>query len=327
MEPDFQDVMEVPWKPDPSFSSSTSSSTSSLFDEQLKELVIEVNLDTLFMCAVHACPKSCNQDGYCDNHAGMAPTSVANDDGTTLSAVVATSSVTTSSTTTMLCQHTKCRHAAKVFQEYGHFCSRHAVTVPCGFPRCREKALDGSSMCCKHAHQASSMRRELAARSQTARTCRTDGCYKVRQGRGYCTAHEKLLIATGQLAIKTRAVDIAFTMCCFPECTKHAQRNRFCCKHGKELVLQAKSVADKGLTNQSYEEILDLLQKKLRRCQYVGCEKNARYNQLCTMHYHQRNRAASESDIVAEAMCIAPPTSTMPTVSPDGTRHGLASAL
>ncbi|KDO26183.1 hypothetical protein SPRG_08545 [Saprolegnia parasitica CBS 223.65] len=302
MEPGFSeysDVMDVAWKPEPP------SSSSSLFDERLKELVIEVNLDTIFMCAVHGCPKSCNDDGYCEDHAGMAPTSVA-----------ATSSVTTfSASTTILCQHIKCRHAAKVFQEYGHFCSRHAVTVPCGFPRCREKAPDGSSMCCKHADQAQSMRRELAARSQTARTCRTDGCYKVRQGRGYCTAHEKLLIATGQLAIKIREVDIAFTMCCFPECTKHAQRNRFCCKHGKELVLQAKSVVDKGLTNQTYEEILDVLQKKLRRCQSVGCEKNARYNQLCTMHYHQRNRAASESDLAAEAIIAAPPTHPMPTVS------------
>ncbi|OQR83517.1 hypothetical protein ACHHYP_14604 [Achlya hypogyna] len=244
------------------------------FDDQLRELIIDVNLDQIFMCAVHGCPKSCNDDGYCDVHAPNAG----------------------------LCQNASCNQVASVAQEFGRFCQRHAVAFPCGFPRCREKAAHSSSMCAKHASQAPSMRRELASRSQNARMCRTEGCYKVRQGRGYCTAHEKLLIATGRLEIKKREVDIAFTMCCFPACKKHAQRNRFCCKHGKELSEQARAAVDEGLTAQTYEEVLEVLQKTLRRCQHAGCQKNARYNQLCTMHYHLYNRGGDADDSEVSAL-------------------------
>ncbi|RHY50261.1 hypothetical protein DYB26_001339 [Aphanomyces astaci] len=198
------------------------------------------------------------------------------------------------------CQFARCQHPAKVVHGYGFYCNRHVVSIPCGFPRCRDKANIASNMCLKHADKLDAA--ELSPRSQSTRTCRTDGCFKVRQGRGHCTAHEKLLIAMGKLQCKQRDnMTIAFTMCCFPECTKHAQRNRFCCKHGKELHVQAQAMVDRGTSIHSFDEILTAIHNTLRRCQYDRCEKNARYNQLCTTHYHLKHGRPSQSPHIVAA--------------------------
>ncbi|KAF0687195.1 Aste57867_21051 [Aphanomyces stellatus] len=279
--------------------------------DDMKELIIDVNLDTIFLPSSHltssptssngcrgvASPTVASLDAYLCSTTAAAPTvtaSVVASPSSSMAAAAGCLPSSSSSACKQKCQYANCRHPAKVVQEYGYFCNRHAVNFPCGFPRCREKAVDKSSMCRKHADQVHAMGTELSTRSQTTRMCRTEGCFKVRQGRGHCTAHEKLLIATGQMASKKRDVDIAFTMCCFPQCTKHAQRNRFCCKHGKELSVQAQAVYDRGATSQTYEEILAIMQKNLRRCQFGGCEKNARYNQLCTTHYHLKTTQSSQ---------------------------------
>ncbi|CAK4415171.1 unnamed protein product [Aphanomyces euteiches] len=197
------------------------------------------------------------------------------------------------------CSYHDCPNRAKVIQTYGVFCNRHAVVFPCGFPGCRDKAPTNGTRCAKHAEQGTAMLDEaLAVRSQSIPVCRTKGCFKNDQGRGYCRGHEKLMMATGQLphAINKRRLNSAYTMCCYPGCNKHSQRNHLCRIHGNELIKQAQQLIDTKQTSLSFEEVLADLQKKLRRCTHPDCEKNAQRDRLCTTHFHLRGQVEKGLD-------------------------------
>ncbi|RHY26576.1 hypothetical protein DYB32_007485 [Aphanomyces invadans] len=197
------------------------------------------------------------------------------------------------------CSYHDCPNRAKVSQSYGIFCNRHAVVFPCGFPGCRDKAPTNGTRCPKHQEHGTTMLDEaLAVRSQSIPVCRTKGCFKNDQGRGFCRGHEKLMMATGQLphAINKRRLNSAYTMCCYPNCGKHSQRNHLCRIHGNDLIKQAQHLVDTKQTTQSFEDTLASLQRELRRCTHPDCDKNAQRDRLCTTHYHLRGQAEKGLD-------------------------------
>ncbi|OQR83513.1 hypothetical protein ACHHYP_14608 [Achlya hypogyna] len=189
------------------------------------------------------------------------------------------------------CSYHECHNRAKVVQSFGIFCNRHAVVFPCGFPGCREKAPTNGTRCAKHEGNMLQLDEALSVRSQSIPVCRTSGCFKNDQGRGYCRGHEKLMMATGQLphAINKRRLNSAYTMCCYPNCNKHSQRNHLCRIHGNELIKQAEAVAH--ATGEPFDTVLGRLQKDLRQCTHPGCEKNAQRDRLCTTHFHMKGQA------------------------------------
>nr|CCA16015.1 ATPdependent DNA helicase putative [Albugo laibachii Nc14] len=109
------------------------------------------------------------------------------------------------------CDYHNCPNRARVLQMYGKFCNRHVIVAPCGFPGCRDKAAAKFSMCTKHISLGKEALHDvLANRAQNVPVCKTLGCFKNDQGRGYCRGHEKLLMATGRLPkhIKQKAVHL-----------------------------------------------------------------------------------------------------------------------
>ncbi|KAG7392504.1 hypothetical protein PHYPSEUDO_000192 [Phytophthora pseudosyringae] len=113
------------------------------------------------------------------------------------------------------CQFHDCPNRARVSQYYGKFCNRHVIVAPCGFPGCREKAMERAAMCIKHMEQGKEALQEiLDARSQNVPVCKMSGCFKNDQGRGYCRGHEKLLMATGCLPshINKRRLNMSFNL-------------------------------------------------------------------------------------------------------------------
>lgn len=210
------------------------------------------------------------------------------------------------------CQFHNCPNRARVSQAYGKFCNRHVIVAPCGFPGCRDKALLNSSMCDKHLAQGKeALHQILASRAQNVPVCRTFGCFKNDQGRGYCRGHEKLLMATGRLPkhINKRRLNSAYTMCSYPGCNKHSQRNHLCRTHGNLITKQAEELFSRS-QGETYEEILSRLQKDVRKCTHPSCTKNSQRDRLCTMHYYekhnlQRDGASSSS---AEQISDSPET-------------------
>lgn len=193
------------------------------------------------------------------------------------------------------CQFHHCPNRARVLQAYGKFCNRHVIVAPCGFPGCRDKALVNSSMCEKHLAQGKeALHHILASRAQNVPVCRTFGCFKNDQGRGYCRGHEKLLMATGRLPkhINKRRLNSAYTMCSYPDCQKHSQRNHLCRTHGNMIMKQAEELA--ATTSDSYEDILARLQKDIRRCTHPSCTKNSQRDRLCTMHYYEKHNLSRD---------------------------------
>ncbi|TMW60632.1 hypothetical protein Poli38472_000674 [Pythium oligandrum] len=194
------------------------------------------------------------------------------------------------------CQYHNCPNRARVSQAYGKFCNRHVIVAPCGFPGCRDKARINSSMCDKHlAEGKDALHRILASRAQNVPVCRTFGCFKNDQGRGYCRGHEKLLMATGRLPkhINKRRLNSAYTMCSYPNCNKHSQRNHLCRTHGNLILKQAEELA-KQSSSESFEDILARLQKEVRRCTHPTCTKNSQRDRLCTMHYYEKQNGLRE---------------------------------
>lgn len=190
------------------------------------------------------------------------------------------------------CQYAGCPNRARVEQVYGKFCNRHVIVAPCGFPGCRERAMARASMCERHALEGKdALHQILNARAQNVPVCRTFGCFKNDQGRGYCRGHEKLLMATGRLPkhINRRRVNNAYTMCSYPGCAKHSQRNHLCRTHGNLVMKQAEELAARGGSSESYDEILLRLQKDIRRCSHPSCTKNSQRDRLCTMHYYEKH--------------------------------------
>nr|CCA25486.1 conserved hypothetical protein [Albugo laibachii Nc14] len=198
------------------------------------------------------------------------------------------------------CEFHNCLNRARVSQIYGKFCNRHVIVAPCGFPGCRDKAMNKSSMCVKHLSLGKdALHRVLANRAQNVPVCKTLGCFKNDQGRGHCRGHEKLLMATGRLPkhINKRRLNSAYTMCSYPHCSKHSQRNHLCRTHGNLIIKQAREVAAQS-TDESFDEILTRLQKDVKRCTHPNCTKNSQRDRLCTMHYHEKNNTQSSGEKV-----------------------------
>ncbi|KAL4095937.1 hypothetical protein PRIC1_009304 [Phytophthora ramorum] len=66
------------------------------------------------------------------------------------------------------CQFHGCPNRARVAQAYGNFCNRHVIVAPCGFPGCRDKAMERAAMCVKHMEQGKeALQKILDARSQS----------------------------------------------------------------------------------------------------------------------------------------------------------------
>ncbi|GLD91685.1 hypothetical protein PINS_up000218 [Pythium insidiosum] len=194
------------------------------------------------------------------------------------------------------CQYFNCPNRARVSQAYGKFCNRHVIVAPCGFPGCRDKAMTNTSMCEKHlAEGKEALHRVLAARAQNVPVCRTFGCFKNDQGRGYCRGHEKLLMATGRLPthINKRRLNSAYTMCSYPDCNKHSQRNHLCRTHGNVVQQQAQELAKRS--TESFETILARLQKEIRRCTHPTCTKNSQRDRLCTLHYYEKSQRRDQT--------------------------------
>lgn len=190
------------------------------------------------------------------------------------------------------CQFHDCPNQARVSQSYGKFCNRHVIVAPCGFPGCRDKAMDRGAMCATHTEQGKeALQKILDARSQNVPVCKISGCYKNDQGRGYCRGHEKLLMATGRLPphINKRRLNSAYTMCSYPDCTKHSQRHHLCRTHGNLLIKQARDMADRPGATDTFEDILSRMQKEIRRCTHENCSKNSQRDRLCTMHYSEKH--------------------------------------
>lgn len=202
------------------------------------------------------------------------------------------------------CQFPDCPNRARVSQSYGKFCNRHVIVAPCGFPGCRDKAMDRAAMCAKHLEQGKEALQEiLKARSQNVPVCKTSGCFKNDQGRGYCRGHEKLLMATGRLPphVNKRRLNSAYTMCSYPDCPKHSQRNHLCRTHGNLIIKQAQELADRPGATESYEEVLARMQKEIRRCTHENCSKNSQRDRLCTTHYFEKHHLQKESSTSASS--------------------------
>lgn len=188
------------------------------------------------------------------------------------------------------CQFHNCPNRARVSQAYGKFCNRHVIVAPCGFPGCRDKALLNASMCEKHLQEGKdALHKVLATRAQNVPVCRTFGCFKNDQGRGYCRGHEKLLMATGRLPkhVNKRRLNSAYTMCSYPGCDKHSQRNHLCRTHGNLISKQAEELYTRS-NGETFEEILLRLQQNVRKCTNPTCTKNSQRDRLCTMHYYEK---------------------------------------
>lgn len=189
------------------------------------------------------------------------------------------------------CQFHNCPNRARVSQAYGKFCNRHVIVAPCGFPGCRDKALLNASMCEKHLQEGKdALHKVLATRAQNVPVCRTFGCFKNDQGRGYCRGHEKLLMATGRLPkhVNKRRLNSAYTMCSYPGCDKHSQRNHLCRTHGNLITKQAEELYTRS-NGETFEEILSRLQQNVRKCTNPTCTKNSQRDRLCTMHYYEKH--------------------------------------
>ncbi|KAE9002864.1 hypothetical protein PF005_g15594 [Phytophthora fragariae] len=202
------------------------------------------------------------------------------------------------------CQFLDCPNRARVSQSYGKFCNRHVIVAPCGFPGCRDRAMERAAMCVKHMELGKQpLQTILDARTQNVPVCKMSGCFKNDQGRGYCRGHEKLLMATGRLSahINKRRLNSAYTMCSYPECNKHSQRNHLCRTHGNLVIKQAQELADRPDASESYEEILSRMQKDLRRCTYENCTKNSQRDRLCTVHYYEKHNLGKVGSISANA--------------------------
>ncbi|KAG3228472.1 hypothetical protein PC129_g1036 [Phytophthora cactorum] len=171
------------------------------------------------------------------------------------------------------CQFPDCPNRARVSQSYGKYCNRHVIVAPCGFPGCRDKAMERASMCATHMEQGKEALQEiLNARSQNVPVCKMSGCFKNDQGRGYCRGHEKLLMATGRLPphINKRRLNSAYTMCSYPDCNKHSQRHHLCRTHGNLIIKQAQELADRPGATESYEEILGRLHKEIHWIRFAN---------------------------------------------------------
>lgn len=204
-------------------------------------------------------------------------------------------------TKTDKCQFLNCPNRARVAQAYGMFCNRHVIVAPCGFPGCRDRALANASMCERHLSEGKdALHRVLATRAQNVQTCHTFGCFKNNQGRGYCRGHEKLFMATGDLPkhVNKRRLNSAYTMCSYPGCSKHSQRNHLCRTHGNLITKQAEELhsrrtaaasASAASTSESFEDILTRLQQDIRKCTQPTCTKNSQRDRLCTLHYYEKH--------------------------------------
>jgi hypothetical protein len=202
------------------------------------------------------------------------------------------------------CEFPACPNRARVSQTYGKFCNRHVIVAPCGFPGCREKAVERVSMCEKHMDLGKeALQVILDARSQNVPVCRMTGCFKNDQGRGYCRGHEKLLMATGRLPahVNKRRLNSAYTMCSYPECNKHSQRHHLCRTHGNLIMKQAQELADRPGATESYEEILSRMQKEIRRCTHENCTRNSQRDRLCTTHYYEKHNLQKDGSAAGAA--------------------------
>ncbi|KAF4323676.1 hypothetical protein JM18_001271 [Phytophthora kernoviae] len=191
------------------------------------------------------------------------------------------------------CEYHSCPNRARVSQAYGKFCNRHVIVAPCGFPGCRDKAAEQAVMCTKHLKEGKdALYKILANRPQNVPVCRQFGCFKNDQGRGYCRGHEKLLMATGRLPphINKRRLNSAYTMCSYPDCNRHSQRNHLCRTHGNLVKNQAQELAERPENEKKFEEILDRMQKEIRRCTHENCTKNSQRDRLCTLHYYEKHK-------------------------------------
>lgn len=198
------------------------------------------------------------------------------------------------------CQFHNCPNRARVVQAYGKFCNRHVIVAPCGFPGCRDRANVHASMCEKHlAEGKEALHRVLANRAQNVPVCRTFGCFKNDQGRGYCRGHEKLLMATGRLPkhINKRRLNSAYTMCSYPGCNKHSQRHHLCRTHGNLIAKQAEELHARSTTDETYDEVLARLQKDVRKCTHPSCTKNSQRDRLCTIHYYERHNLQRDGSV------------------------------
>ncbi|CEG45343.1 atpdependent dna helicase [Plasmopara halstedii] len=196
------------------------------------------------------------------------------------------------------CQFHDCPNRARVSQSYGKFCNRHVIVAPCGFPGCRDKAMDRGAMCATHTEQGKeALQKILDARSQNVPVCKISGCFKNDQGRGYCRGHEKLLMATGRLPphINKRRLNSAYTMCSYPDCSKHSQRHHLCRTHGNLLIKQARDLADRPGATDTFEDILSRMQKEIRRCTHENCSKNSQRDRLCTTHYSEKHNLQKDA--------------------------------
>ncbi|EGZ28254.1 hypothetical protein PHYSODRAFT_466946 [Phytophthora sojae] len=202
------------------------------------------------------------------------------------------------------CQFYDCPNRARVSQSYGNFCNRHVIVAPCGFPGCRDKAMERAAMCAKHMELGKQpLQAILDARTQNVLVCKMSGCFKNDQGRGYCRGHEKLLMATGRLPahINKRRLNSAYTMCSYPDCNKHSQRHHLCRTHGNLIIKEAQELANRPDASESYEEILSRMQKDIRRCTHENCTKNSQRDRLCTVHYYEKHHLRKDGSMPANA--------------------------
>ncbi|CAI5730305.1 unnamed protein product [Peronospora farinosa] len=203
------------------------------------------------------------------------------------------------------CKFPDCPNQARVSQYYGDFCNRHVIVAPCGFPGCRDKAMERAAMCVELGKEA--LHETLNLRTQNVPVCQTLGCFKNDQGRGYCRGHEKLMMATGHLPphINKRRLNSAYTMCSYPECTKHSQRHHLCRTHGNLLIVQAHELADRPGATESYDEILSKMQKDIRRCTHENCMKNSQRDRLCTTHLSEKHNQQTKGSIPGSTLALA----------------------
>ncbi|GAB9474562.1 hypothetical protein Gpo141_00011682 [Globisporangium polare] len=231
------------------------------------------------------------------------------------------------------CQFHNCPNRARVSQAYGKFCNRHVIVAPCGFPGCRDKALLNASMCEKHLQEGKdALHKVLATRAQNVPVCRTFGCFKNDQGRGYCRGHEKLLMATGRLPkhVNKRRLNSAYTMCSYPGCDKHSQRNHLCRTHGNLITKQAEELCTRS-NGETFAEILSRLQQNVRKCTNPTCTKNSQRDRLCTMHYYEKHnppRDGTGSEQASEAPLVeaTATTCTVPDCSMQAVTKGVCKA-
>ncbi|CAI5733433.1 unnamed protein product [Peronospora destructor] len=179
------------------------------------------------------------------------------------------------------CKFLDCPNLAQVSQYYGDFCNRHVIVAPCGFPGCRDKAMERAAMSILSVQ--SIPRASLVPNSRKPSHVQAQ---ELADRPGATESYENILPKMQQ--------DIR--RCTHENCMKNSQRDRLCTTHFYEKHNQQKkgSTPDTSAALASKEENESSQQENVResdaraierpRGSKQGCKNLSHAAGLCAKH-------------------------------------------